>query len=98
MRACPSIPISGRSTCRTNRSLISASARDRRDDRDLLAALELGLEAVEEANVVFADVDVDEAADALLVEDAVLDARVLLLEIFNQGADGGARRLDLVFV
>src|SRR5689334_17777396 len=96
MRAWPSIPISGRSICRTNRAVISASARDRRDDRDLLAALELGLQAFEEANVLLADVDVDEAAHALLVEEAVLDARVVLLEIVDQGGDGGAGRLDLV--
>src|SRR4051794_17041853 len=96
MRACPSIPISGRSICRTNRALISASARDRRDDRDLLAALELGLEAFEEADVLFADVDVDEAPDALLVEQTVLDPGVVLLEIVNHRGDGGAGRLDLV--
>ena len=41
-----------------------------------IAGLELGLEPVEEADVLLADVDVDEAAHALLVEQAIADAGV----------------------
>ena len=53
-------------------------------------------EAVEEADVLVADVEVDEAADALLVEEPVADAGVALLEILDDEGDGGAVRLHLV--
>src|SRR5207237_2438507 len=71
-------------------------AGDGRDDADLVARLHLGREPLEEADVLFADVDVDEAADPLGVEEAVLDPRVTLLEIVDHLADRGAGRGDLV--
>ena len=61
----------------------TSAARDRRHDGDLLAALELGAQTLEEADVLVADVEVDEAAHALLVEEAVAHAGVALLEIFD---------------
>src|SRR5579883_2070926 len=68
----------------------ASSARDRRDDADLVAGLELRLEPVEEAHVLLAHVDVDEAPHALLVEEPLADARVALLEILDDLADGAA--------
>src|SRR4051812_8463232 len=73
-----------------------SSARDGRDDADLIARLELGLEAAREAHVLLADVDVDEATDALLVEEAIAEAGVLLLEVLDHVADGAAGGLHLV--
>src|SRR4051812_23916042 len=112
MRRWPASPISGRSTCLRKRAVISAlsrtlgvfggsalivtAARDRRHDGDLLAALERRLEALQEADVLVADVDVDEAAHALLVEEAILHPGVLALQIGDDGADGGAGGLHLV--
>src|SRR5207237_48254 len=81
--------VADESSARRSRS----SAGDRRDDRDLLAALELRAQPVEEADVLFTDVDVDELAHALFVEQPVLDAWVLFLELLDGVADG-ARRFE----
>src|SRR5258706_10928852 len=64
-----------------NRDLRPASAAgDGGDDADFVAVLELRLEPVKKAHVLVADVDVDEAPDALVVEQAIAHSGVLGLE------------------
>ena len=99
MRACPSSPTSARRACRVCRGLIIA-ARGRPAIAGTMLiespALSGGLEPLEEAHVLLADVDVDEPADPLRVEETVADAGVASLEVLDDLADGGARGGDLV--
>src|SRR5690242_6642231 len=60
-----------------------SAASDGRDDRDFVAGLQVGLEAVEEADVLAVHVQVDEAAQGTLVVAQAL-------------ADLGEERLKLV--
>src|SRR5690606_5344101 len=70
----------------------AAAAGDRRHDRDLVRFLDLGVEVLEEADVLVVGEDVDELADrAAVVADPRLDARVGLLEAFDHLAHGLAR-------
>src|SRR5258705_5588395 len=74
----------------------SATAGDGGDDGDLVARLERGLGALEKADVFLVDVEVDEAADlTAIVNEALLEARVLLLEVLDEAAHGVGGRLHL---
>src|SRR5215471_5039364 len=67
---------------------------DGRHDRDLVALLERGLVAVEEADVLLVHVDVDEAADLpALLDDALAEPGKLAVELVDHGAH--RRRLGL---
>src|SRR3954471_20410076 len=73
---------------------ISASG-DRGDDAQLVAVLDGGLHAVEVADVLVVEVDVDELADLVaLVVEAGLDAGVLGDEGVEHFFDGGAGDFD----
>src|SRR5581483_5178043 len=70
-----------------------AAARDRRDDRHLVAVLDRRVEVLQKADVLVLDEDVDEAPyRAGLVADALLDAGKALLQIGDQLADVLAAR------
>ena len=70
-----------------------AAARDRRQDRHLVALGDLGVEAVEEADVLAAEVDVDEAAQAAVgVGDPLAQLAVLGVERLEHLADRARRR------
>src|SRR5215472_13950655 len=72
------------------------ASRDRGHDRYLVAVLQRRLLGLEEADVLLVDVDIDEAAQlARLVEQAVLETRVLALEVADQTVDRLALALDL---
>src|SRR3712207_3872786 len=63
----------------------SAAAGDRREDGDRVAVLDLGVERTGEAHVLVVDVDVHEAVQlALLGDEAVLQARVLGVEVVDE--------------
>src|SRR6266849_8456787 len=77
-------------------SLPSPASRDRGDDGDVIAGLERRLVALEEANVLLVDVDVDEAAHlAALVHEALLEAGELRLQALDQAGDGVGLAFDL---
>src|SRR5215470_17421116 len=72
------------------------ASRDRGYDRHLVAVLQRRLLGLEEADVLLVDVDIDEAAQlSRLVEQAVLQTRVLALEVADQAVDRLALALDL---
>src|SRR5437660_2460236 len=82
------------------RAIVEHRARlpssDRGNDRDLVAVLQRRLLGLEEPDVLLVDVDVDEAAQLSgLVEQAVLQARVLPLEVSDEAVDRLALGLDL---
>src|SRR6478609_2039869 len=79
---------------KVRRSLTRSASSDCREDDDLVAVLELGLEATDEADVLVVDVDVDEAAQVAVLEQAVLDAGVVGLEVVDQGGQAGALAVD----
>src|SRR5687767_8775307 len=72
----------------------AGSARDRWEHDDLVAVGELGLEAADEADVLVVDVDVDEATQVAIVDQALLDAGVVALEVVDQCRQRGAVGLD----
>src|ERR1700712_5530965 len=73
----------------------SAAAGHRGEDRHRVAVLDLGVQRTGEADVLVVDVDVDEAVQlALLGDEAVLQTRVLAVEIVDQRAEGRAAALD----
>src|SRR5690349_8378065 len=57
----------------------ASAAGDRREHDDLVAVAQRRLEPTEEPHVLVVDVDVDEAAQVTVVEEPVLEARVLRL-------------------
>src|SRR4051812_33073817 len=59
----------------------ASAAGDRREHDDLVPVAQLRLQAAEEADVLVVDVDVDEPAQVTVVEEPVLDAGVLGLEV-----------------
>src|SRR4029453_16212148 len=64
------------------------AARDRRDDRDLVAVLELAPAPVQEAHVLLVHVDVDELPEVTrLVAEAVAEPGILAIQIVDQLAD-----------
>src|SRR3989442_11037594 len=68
---------------------------DRGNDRDLVAVLQRRLLGLEEPDVLLVDVDIDEAAQLSgLVEEAVLQARVLPLEVSDEAIDRLALGLE----
>src|SRR5690606_34782481 len=75
----------------------SSTAGDGGHDAELVAGLDLRVQPVEEPDVLVAEIQVHEAAHALLVEQAILDAGVVLLERLDHGSDGFAGRRDLLF-
>src|SRR5690606_13808483 len=80
---------------RTRRS--SKPSSDRGDDADFLVALQGRVEAVEEADVLLADIDVHEASHSLVVEEPILDPRVVALEVVDEGAHVGPAGLNTLF-
>src|SRR5437870_13632824 len=91
---------SGGNVSRTRRRGIvstgSTAPGDRGDDRDLVAILERGLLRLEESDVLFVDVDVDEAPQlARLVDESFLQPGKLALQVFDQALDRVALGLDL---
>src|SRR5262245_62820330 len=85
-----------RTRVRTTASTASVASGDGRDDRHLVAGLQRGLLAVEEADVLFVDVDVNEAPQLSgLVHQAVSEPRELAFEVVDEGAHGVGRGLDL---
>src|SRR3954470_1649572 len=72
-----------------------SAARDRREDGHRVAVLDLGVQGAGEAHVLVVDVDADEAVQlALLRDEAVLDARVLAVQVVDQRAEGVPAALD----
>src|SRR6187431_3499341 len=97
-RAWPSIPTSASRIWRVSGCSASISAaRDGRHDADFVTGLEHRSQTVEEANVLVADVDVHEAADALVVEQTLANARVILLQGLDHVLHGLAGSLNLIF-
>src|SRR5262252_11161607 len=80
----------------TARSLLPGSSpRHRGDDRDLVILFDLLFEAGAEANVLVVEVHVHELAKvALLVEQAVPEARIALVQGGDRRAQVGAADLD----
>ena len=79
----------GRSAARAQRPASSPSATAGQD-RDLVAVLDRGVEAVEEADVLAADVDVDEPAQAAVLGDPAAQLAVTLVQRVEHLADGRA--------
>src|SRR5215470_127384 len=78
--------------------LPSPASGDGRDDRDLIAGLERGLGALQEADVFLVDVEVDEAAHLpAIVHETLFEPGILLLEIVDQPPHriGGGLHLGL---
>src|SRR5438477_12579294 len=74
----------------------STAPGDGGNDRDLVAVLQRGLLGLEEPDVLLVDVDIDEAPQLPgFVEQAVLQARVLPLEVSDEAVDRLALGLDL---
>src|SRR5690606_9357417 len=65
-----------------------------REHGDRVAVGDLGAEPAEEAHVLVVQVDVDEAAQAVVVDEAVLDAGVAGLQVGDQLVQGGAFGAD----
>src|SRR5918999_6020949 len=61
-----------------------SAARDGREYDDLVAVAELGLETPDEPDVLVVDVDVDEAPQVTLLDEALLDAGVVRLQVVDQ--------------
>src|SRR5690349_24687368 len=68
---------------------------DGREDRYLVAVVDLRLQAVLEADVLAADVDVDEAAQVAVLGDPLTQVAMGLEDGVEDLADGGAGDLDL---
>src|SRR6266852_3690164 len=74
----------------------SPPSRDGGDDGDVIAGLEHRLVALEEADVLLVDIEVDEAAHlAALVHEALLEPGELLLQALDQAGDGVGLAFDL---
>ena len=71
------------------------AAGDGGEDRHLVAVGDGGLEAVLEADVLAADVDVDEAPQVPVLGDALAQAVVLVEDRVERLADGPALDLEL---
>src|SRR3954462_1818465 len=72
-----------------------SAPRHRWEDRHRVAVLDRGVERTGEAHVLVVDVDVDEAVQrALLGDEAVLQARVLAVQVVDERAERGAAALD----
>ena len=69
--------------------------RDRGQDRDLITFVDLRLQPLLKANVLTADIDVDEAAQVAVLGDPLTQVPVGLEDGIEDLADGGARDLDL---
>src|SRR5579875_105748 len=75
----------------------SASAGDCRDDRDVVAILDLRVELLQKPDVFAVQVDVDEPAElALVIEQPLAHPRMALLEILDHGAHRYAAGRDLI--
>src|SRR5580658_875236 len=75
---------------------VASTARNGRDDAYLVPRLERRLQAVQKANVLLANVDVDEAAHAFFVEQTFPQTRVLALEVVDHLSHGASARGHLV--
>src|SRR5262245_35383670 len=71
------------------------ATRDSRQDRDLVALADRGLEALLEADVLAADVDVDEAAQVAVLGDPLAQVGVRLEDGVEHLAHGRAGHLHL---
>src|SRR5919201_4389212 len=72
-----------------------AAARNRREDRHLVAVFELGVQSVPEADVLSGDIDVHEATQAAVLGDAIAQIVVLLEDRIERLTDGRTLDLDL---
>src|SRR3954454_12666208 len=89
------LPIRPRAESYRATSVAGSAAGDGREDRDGLAAGELGVELVEEADVVVVDVDVHELVEvAVLGHDLSLQLRELEDEVLEHLTDRLAVGLD----
>ena len=73
---------------------LSAPAGDGGEHDDLVAVAERGLEAADEADVLVVDVDVDEAAQVAVLDEATLDAGVVALEVVDQRGERRPAAVD----
>jgi len=79
--------------------LCKSSSGDGGNDADFFAGLDGGFLVLEEADVFAVNVDIHEAADvAFVVEEALANAGVTLVETGEEFGDGGALNLDGVEV
>src|SRR5262245_29325567 len=83
---------SGTSAGSSSRAM--SAPRDGRDDRQLVAVLDRRGQAVQVADVLVVQVEVDEPPHLAVVEDPRLDAGVLRREVVEHRLDRGARHLD----
>src|SRR5262245_49942225 len=67
-----------------------STSRDGREDRHLVAVFDLGLQALLEADVLAADVDVDEAAQVAVLGDPLAQVAVGLEDRVEHLANAGA--------
>src|SRR6266545_5281202 len=73
-----------------------ATSCDRGNDGHLVPLLERGFRALEEADILLVDIDVDEAADlAALLHEPLAQPGVLALQILDQVGDRLGGRMDL---
>src|SRR5512133_3710782 len=70
------------------------AAGDGRQDDDLVAVAELGVEAADEADVLVVDVDVHEAAQLAVLDEPILEPGVVGLQVVDQRAQAGTVRVD----
>src|SRR5215469_2231438 len=73
---------------------LAGAASDSGQDRDGVAVSHRGLQPAEAANVLVVQVDVDEAAQLLAVEQPVTDADVVGVQVLDQLVEGGTGPLD----
>ena len=85
-------PAHGRARRRAAERPDGSAAGDRGQDRDLVAVLDGRVEPVEEADVLAADVDVDEPAQAAVLGDPAAQLAEALVQRVEHLADGRARR------
>src|SRR2546423_886050 len=76
-----------------------STAGYRRDNADFIAILQLRLLILEEANILFVHIDIDEAAHGpRIIEQAFLDAGIARLQFGESVADGLGIDFDQFFV
>src|SRR3954471_22782782 len=85
------MPVTGRGPSRADPT---SAARDRRQDRQLAAVGHRRLQAVEEADVLAAEVDVDEPAQVAVRVEALAQLLVRAKDGLQRVADRGALGLD----
>src|ERR1700736_6321534 len=80
-----SFSVSPRNVRRTVVRAMESASGDRRNDGEVVAVLERGLQPRPEANVLIVPVDVDELAElSLIVVEALLEAREFLIQFVQR--------------